>query len=839
MAVSLRRIGLGVLILLALLILAGAIYLPKAAKESFPVTDGQFNVEGLQDRVEVYRGEHGIPHIFASNEHDLYFVQGYVHAQDRFWQMDFQRHASSGRLSEMLGTATLETDVFLRTMGWQRIAIEELQTLDARTLAALEAYSAGVNAYIEGRSNLELSFEYLFLSLLNGDYEPEPWEPLHTMTWAKAMAWDLRSNMGTEIERAVLLKTLTQEQVDALYPEYPDEAPLIVPDFVDANNRAGLEDFEGAVRASEGQWSEALEVAGERFAQLDALLGTGGGVGIGSNSWAVSGALSETGLPLLANDPHLGVGLPSIWYQNSLHCRPVSADCSLEVSGVSFVGAPGVVIGHNANIAWGFTNAGPDVMDLYLIKVNPENDRQYELNGEWVDMEIVTELIAVDGQEPVALDVRITQFGPIISDSYGPLQEFGEEAGMDVPEDYAVALRWTALDPNHTLAAVIGMNFASDFDEFREATREFAVPAQNLLYADVAGNIGYQLPGNIPVRAAGDGRYPVPGWTDEYAWTGFIPFEEMPFTLNPESGFIVTANNAIVSGDFEYHLADSWAYGYRAQRILDLLAEYGGSFSVEDFRRMQADNMSPLAADLTSYLEDLEVDGEAAEVVAMLSAWDGQQEVDSAEAAIFNVIWKQLLAATFHDELPEDYWPGGGGRWMTLMGQLLEEESNAWWDDIRTEGKHEERDDILLAALEAALEEIGERQGANSENWRWGDLHSLSFEHQVMNSFPLIKRMFNRGPFELPGGTAIVNANSWDADAGEYVVTALPSHRMVIDLSNFQNSLQIHNMGQSGHAYHPNYVDMTPLWGAGENLTMQWDLEAIQANASSLLILEP
>jgi len=836
MSRNLRRIGLGSLVLIALIALVAAIYLPRAAKSSFPLLDGTLQTPGLLAEVQIYRDDLGVAHIFGSTEHDLFFAQGFVHAQDRFWQMDFQRHASSGRLSELLGSATLDTDVFLRAMGWQRIAEEELTNLDAQALSAIEAYAAGVNAYISGKSNLELSFEYLFLSLLNPNYQPEPWRPLHTLTWAKAMAWDLGSNMDTEIQRALLLQTMSAEQVDELFPPYPSDAPIIVPDFASAAANAQLSQSEPTL---DSNWTRALQIAAERFVNLDALLGSGSAPGIGSNSWAVSGDLTASGAPILANDPHLGVSLPSIWYQNSLHCLPVSIDCSLEASGVSFVGAPGVVIGHNANIAWGFTNLGPDVMDLYIIKVNPDNELQYELNGAWIDMQLVTETIQVAGKEDISLPVRITKFGPIISDSYGPLTDFAETSGMELPENFAVALRWTALEPNNTFSAILKFNFAYSWEEFQNATRDFVVPSQNLIYADTAGNIGYQMPGNVPIRANGDGRYPVPGWTDEYDWLGYIPFEELPFSLNPTSGYIVTANNAVVTDAYPHHIADTWAYGYRAQRILDLLATQPNQYSIADFQTMQADNLNPLAEELIAALDNLELNSpDGQQALDLLQTWDGQQNLDSAPAALFNVFLRNLIAQTLHDELPEDYWPDGRSRWFAILEILLADPQSAWWDNINTPSL-ENRDDILLTAFTASLKEMQDLQGNDPAEWRWGALHTITFEHQVMNNFPLINRLFNRGPFETQGGTNVVNATTWSADSGSYEVRAIPSKRSLMDLGNWDNSLQINSMGQSGHAYHPNYVDMTPLWVHGENHAMYWEFESIQAAAAALLILEP
>ncbi|MDA1329906.1 MAG: penicillin acylase family protein [Chloroflexi bacterium] len=838
MSKLLRWLLFGVIGLLLIVALVALIYVPRAARASFPQIDGQVQLAGLDGPVDIYRDSMGIPHIYGSSEHDIFLAQGYVHAQDRFWQMDFQRHAGSGRLSELLGSNTLDTDVFLRTMGWERVAGEELQNLDARTLTILEAYAEGVNAYLAEHTGVDAGLEYLFLNLLNRGYEPEAWTPLNTLTWAKAMAWDLKDNMETEIERAILLREFSPEQINDLYPSYPEDHPFIVPDFA-SQPVDGEAVFPQERLLTSSDLASLLDIATARFASLDALFGSTPEAGLGSNSWVVSGKLSASGAPLMANDPHLGASMPSIWYQNGLHCVPVGPNCRLDVTGVSFVGAPGVVIGHNQRIAWGFTNMGPDVMDLYVIKVNPDNPYQYEMNGEWVDMQILEEQIRVAGKENVALPVRVTQFGPIISDSYGPLEEFGELAGIQVPENYAVALRWTALEPSNILGAVLDFNFAQNWDEFREATRGFVVPSQNLIYADVDGNIGYQMPGNIPIRSAGDGRYPSPGWTDEYAWQGYIPFEELPFSLNPESGYIITANNAVVSTDYPYLIADSWDYGYRAQRILDLVQEIGSGFTVADYERMQADSVNLGAIKILPALMDLDMADDLADVRALLDGWNGQQTVDSAAAALFNAYWKQLLAATFHDDLPEDYWPGSSSRWYVVIANLQTQPQNTWWDDRATIDSVEERDDILGAAFAAAVNDLRNQLGDDPSAWAWGELHTITFEHQVMSSFPLIDRVFNRGPFSVSGGGSIVNATGWDPASDGYAVQSLPSKRTIMDLSNWQNSLQIHTTGQSGHPNHPHYIDMAPIWAEVGNIPMNWDFAAIQADAEGYLQLLP
>jgi penicillin amidase len=833
-----RRIILALVGLVALLVLAVAIYLPIAARASFPQIDGDVQVAGLDGRVDVYRDAAGIPHIYASTEHDLFLAQGYVQAQDRFWQMDFQRHVSAGSLSELMGSATLDTDLFLRTLGWERVAREELEALDAGSLSMLEAFSEGVNAYLAERQGAELSFEYLFLNLVNSGYEPEPWEPLDTLTWAKAMAWDLRDNMSDEIQRSILLASMDAERIAELYPDYPQSHPVIVEQLPAAGGESSV--APGVDAGLNAPLLPDFQRAGERMAALDLLLGGLPEAELGSNSWVVSGELSASGAPLMANDPHLEQSMPSIWYQVGLHCTPVGPDCGYEAVGVAFASAPGVIIGHNDRIAWGFTNAGADVMDLYIIKLNPADPNQYEMNGEWVDMQIVEENVQVGGGESVLMPVRVTEFGPIISETYGALDAFDEGVGIELPEDYAVALRWTALEPGTTFQAVLQFARAQNWDEFREAASLFVVPSQNLLYADVEGNIGYQMPGWIPIRAAGDGRYPVPGWTDEYAWQGYIPFEEMPYAFNPASGYIVTANNAIVGLDYPYQLVDTWDYGYRAQRILELIGSANGPLDTADYQAIHMDALNLGALEIIPALRQVDLEDEGLQAArAQLGDWDGQQSVDSAPAALFNAFWQQLLAMTFRDELPEDYWPGGGSRWYIVVANLLAEPDNAWWDDLST-AAIEDRDAVLQAAFAAGVEELEASQGSDAAEWRWGGLHTITFQHQVMSDFPLgIAKLFNRGPFEVPGGPSIVNATGWDAASGDYTVTSIPSKRSIFDLSDWEQSLQIIATGNSGHAYHPHNADMAPVWAVGEYLPMHWERSVIEAEAEGHLILAP
>ena len=800
---------------------------------------------GLDGTVDIYRDSMGVPHIYAATPHDLFFAQGFVHAQDRFWQMDFWRHVGSGTISEMF-SSEVETDAFLRTLGWRVTAEQEWEQLPQILKDNLTSYSEGVNAYLKDHEAIALSLEYTILGLLNANYKIEPWTPVNSLTWGKAMAWDLRGNMDEEIERAVLLKTLSLEQVSALFPPYSQDHPFIVNKIGNATStNAPIQPLAFDIPR------ETLAALQHNASLLDLALGPVGD-GIGSNSWAISGSRTTTGLPLLANDPHLSIQMPSIWYQAHLECKPITEDCPYNVAGFTFAGVPGVIIGHNDKIAWGFTNVGPDVMDLYIERVNPENPNQYEVNGEWVDFETRKEIINVAGGDPLEITVRITRHGPVISETYGDLKNentdndpkfipFKERAGLELPEDYVIALKWTALAPSTPFEAVWGFNKAQNWEDFRAAAKQFHVPSQNLLYADIEGNIGYQMPGDIPIRANGDGTFPVPGWTDEYEWTGFIPFEELPYTFNPPEGYIVTANNQVPPGDYPYLITQDWAYGFRAQRIVDMIENAPDKIDIAYMQNMQGDSFDangPVFVPLLTQMNFEDATSNEAAALDLLRNWDYQARADSPAAAIFEAFWRQLLQNTCNDDLPEDYWPEGGSRYGEFMGNLSVDAG--WWDDKTTVDVVETRDEILKKSFVNAIAELKKTLGNDISKWNWGELHTSTFRNETLGAsgVPPIEALFNRGPFRTSGGSSIVNATAWNALEG-YEVTNVPSMRMIVDLSDLNNSVTVHTTGQSGHAYHDHYIDMAQLWADIDYYSMSWDQNKITSQAEGHLVLKP
>ncbi|WP_203337326.1 penicillin acylase family protein [Nocardioides limicola] len=840
------------LVLVVLLVMAGAITATRIARQPLPQTAGEVQVPGLDAAVHVIRDAHGIPTLIGDSQTDLLRAQGYVHAQERFFEMDVRRHVTAGRLAELFGEAAVETDTFVRTLGWRRVAERELALLTPATRAALEAYADGVNAWLDTHDGADLGVQYTLLRLTGLEYHPEPWTPVDSLAWLKAMAWDLRANLEEEIDRALIAAEIGPGFVDQLHPayEFDRRAPIVEEGAVIDGAFEPLASEAGTRRPTRAPYTAdqvaALSRVRDALHATPEFLGAGSGRrgdGIGSNSWVISAEHSATGAALLANDPHLGVSMPGIWMQMGLQCRTVDEDCPLHVSGFTFAGLPGVVIGHNADIAWGFTNLGADVTDLYLERV--EGD-QWLYDGEWLDLEIREETIRVHGGDDVTIRVRETSHGPLLSDAADRYADFGadvldpETSGSG--EQYGVSLAWTALEPAPTADAIMALNTASDFAEFRRAARLFAVPAQNLIYADVDGNIGYQAPGRIPIRKSGnDGRMPAAGWQSENDWTpDVIGFDAMPWAYNPESGFIVTANQAVIGPDYVEHLTDDWDRGYRSQRIRNLI-ESGVRFSIDDLAAMQTDDFHPFAPVLVPHLLDIRLPGGYyAAGQELLADWDFRQPADSAAAAYFNAVWSNLLELVFGDRLPEGQQPDGGQRWFAVMERLLGEPANAWWDDPETVDHIETRDEVLAEALRLARDELTRRLSVDPAEWQWGRLHRLELQDSTLGSSgnPVAEWLLNRGPFWAAGGTSLVNATSWNA-AESYRVTAAPSMRMVVAPGDWDSSRWINLTGVSGHPASPHYDDQIDLWLAGETLPWPFTAEAVHEAAAAELRLLP
>ncbi|GIG61316.1 penicillin amidase [Longispora fulva] len=814
---KLRRVLLWSLVAVLVLVLAGAGYVFWTVRRPLAERSGDLRLAGLSAPVTVRWDAHGIPQVYATTSGDLFRAQGYLHATERFWEMDFRRHVTAGRLAELFGAGQVDTDKYLRTMGWRRVAEAEYAAATPETRGFLDAYAAGVNTWLADHDAGTASLEYSVLGLQNGDYVIEKWSPVDSLAWLKAMAWDLRGNMDDELTRAQLTAGgMDRARVEELYPAYPEarHAPIVPTAGTVADGRYTAEPPPPAPRSLIRDLSEGIEkvAAATRATGLDAD-------GIGSNSWVVAGSRTKSGKPMLANDPHLSPSMPGIWYQMGLHCP----SCGFDVAGFTFSGVPGVVIGHNGRIAWGFTNLDPDVTDLYLEKL--DGDR-YQVDGQWLDLDKRTEVLKVAGGDPVTITVRSTKHGPLMSDTS---KEMATAAGV-----YGMALRWTALDPGHTIDALFAIDRASDWESFRTAASKFEVPSQNIVYADVDGNIGYQAPGRVPVRGKGDGRYPAPGWESDYDWKSFIPFAELPNEYNPARGYVVTANQEVIGAGYPRMLTHDWAFGYRSQRITDLLLA-SDKLDAAAIGRIQFDNRNGGAEAVVPKL--LAVPG-SSPARDLLKGWDFQQPADSAPAAFYNATWRALMAHTF-DELGTEHAPNGGERYFEVMRSLLADPASPWWDDKRTPAV-ESQQDILAAAMADAERELTERFGKDPKAWRWGDLHTLTLTNQTFGKSGIgpIEWLFNRGPFPVAGGGGIPNATGWDAPDG-YEVTAVPSMRMIVDMSDLDASRWVQLTGNSGHAFDEHYDDQFPLWQKGQDLPMRWNEATIRREAASTQVLRP
>ncbi|MFD0154275.1 penicillin acylase family protein [Streptomyces sp. NPDC055721] len=902
-----RRARLLLLVLVLALVAGigfGGYWGVSTVRASFPQTTGEIRLDSLSADVEVKRDANGVPQIYADNETDLFRAQGYVQAQDRFYEMDVRRHVTAGRLSEMFGESQVETDSFLRTLGWRRVAQQEYdKVLSAETKKYLQAYAEGVNAYLKDRDPADVSVEYAALSFTN-DYAIEPWTPVDSVAWLKAMAWDLRGNMQDEIDRSLMTSRLSASQIKQLYPEYPYalHQPILDKGAVDESTGA----FDPKAKGGEGDGSTTGDTPGtnptgtgtssgsgvgaqlsglsEVLDGIPALLGPNGN-GIGSNSWVVAGAKTTSGKPLLANDPHLSPQLPSLWYQMGLHCRSVSATCRYDVAGYTFSGTPGVIIGHNDKIAWGLTNLGADVTDLYLEKIGPDG---YLVDGKVKPFTVRDEVIKVAGGDDRKITVRSTDRGPLVSDRSTELEKVGRKApvGNAAPDrgtGYGVSLQWTALQPGKSMDAIFALDRAKDFTTFRAAAKNFEVPSQNLVYADTEGNIGYQSPGKIPQRTKGDGTLPAPGWDSTYKWKGYIPFEKLPYEYNPDRGYIVTANQAVIDQKtYPDLLTKDWGYGSRSQRINDLIeskTKDGGKISPDDMRTMQTDNRSEIATLLNPLLLKVDIsDPYVREAQKLLEGWDYTQEPDSAAAAYFNAVWRNVLKLAFGDKLPKELraegdcinvlpaettgpvdeqnklvrecgerdpdsaQPDGGDRWYEVVRPLLKQEKSEWWTTPgnRLDSATETRDQLLARAMKDARWELTAKLGKDISTWSWGRLHQLTLKNQTLGTAGpgFVQQLLNRGPWNLGGGEAAVDATGWNA-AGGYEVIWVPSMRMVVNVGDWDKSRWVNLTGASGHAFADHYTDQTDTWAKGELYDWAYGKAAVDASTKDTLVLKP
>lgn len=753
-------IVLGALVAIAAGVLIFAnVYISK----SKPVIEGEVAVPVLEESVAVVRDEIGVPHIRAETDADLYRAQGYVQAQDRLFQMDLSRRQASGRLAEVIGEAAIDTDKYFRTFSLRAAGEASWSSYGEEAKQVLEWYAEGVNAYIgEAKDDGRLSYEFALLG-----YEPEEWTPVDSLAIGKFMAYDLGGNWNSLAVRHWALNEFPEDKARELFIRYPEDAPAIL-----AANK-----------------NRKVEVAGMFNPSLIPPEFNG------SNNWVVSGDKTESGLPLLADDPHLGLSTPSIWYQMHLESPEQN------VSGVIFAGIPGIILGHNEQIAWGVTNVGPDVQDLYIETPNPEDPTQFLYDGEWEQAEVRKEPIQVKGGETVDFEVLVTRHGPVVS----PILYEEEEPSA------VFSMQWTALEPTKELEAVLNFNKAGDWETFESALEDFQAPAQNFVFASTDGTIAYKANGRIPIRKKGDGQLPVPGDSSEYGWDGYVPFDELPMSVNPEAGFIATANNQVVDDSYPYHITDFWAQPYRYERIAQVL-EGEEKLTAEDMMALQMDQknlyaeefLEPMMAEVSAYTDEHD------ELFDMLRAWDRMDDADQAAPFVFHKWMRQLPHTLFEDQFPEDVYtmlPGKNHITDELLRRAFRGDEGAWVKEYGDTGKW------LADSLETALSEIEETGGGDPAEWRWGDFHQLTFPHPVAGASPILERFLNPDKVPVGGSNITVQAAAF-TDSGE--VNHGASWRFVADLSDLSKAYHIVGPGLSGHMKSDFFHNQVDKWAEGD-----------------------
>jgi penicillin amidase len=819
-----RRVLKFILTIIVVPILIGAVVAYVLLRRSLPEVNGTVRVAGLTAPVEIIRDAGDVPHIFAANKNDALFGLGYAHAQDRLWQMEFQRRVGHGRLSEIFGDVTVPQDRFLRTVGFGRAARAAWGAMPDWAKPQLDAYVAGINAFISRHHGTSLPPEF---SLLR--FEPELFTGADVLVWVKMMAWDLSANYGFELLRHDLVRAVGADRAAQLMPPYGADTLSILP------NGHAIEETQAArgflaPSLSRASLSPAFAVLNAGFPNLAAAQREG----LGSNNWVVDGTMTATGKPLLANDPHLGTRIPSTWYL--AHVK----GGDFEIIGATLPGAPAVALGRNRFIAWGSTNVAADVEDLYRERLDATG-RFAEFRGSKEPITFIAEVINVKGGAPIRVDVRVTRHGPLVSDAINAMNAASKREPKPPPVE-PLAFRWTALDANDTtVVSFLKLNEAHNWDDFTTALRAFVVPSQNFVYADVDGHIGYYAPGNIPIRASGDGTQPTDGWSGETEWTGWIPFDKLPHLYDPPEHFIVTANHRPAPPSYPYILGFDWYEPYRAQRIVDLLHKKP-KFAPDDFAAIQADTLSLHAKALVPLLlsharptDDL--DRRAADTVR---GWDFYASADSAATAIFQAWFLQLAPTLVADDLGPMVTDSYQGRFSFVTRFLIKTltSNDSPWCDNTTTPSVETCDDAVTRALHEGVADLSRRIGnSDVSRWRWDAVHRAVFPHSGLDAVSALRPLISRS-VATGGDWATVNIGTVAADQ-RFEQHLVPGYREIIDLSPADDSRFQDAVGQSGHPMSKYYDDALADWRAVKHRPMQMDREKIEPTAIGRLRLVP
>jgi len=801
-----------VLVVIIILLLAALAWLKFFyLKGPLAVEEGQLNLPQLSAPVNVFTDEYGVPHVYAENEADLFFAAGYIQASERLYKMDIIARAVEGRLAEAFGPDLIPDDEYLRVWGFYRIAKNIVKTMSPESRQLLNSSLAGINAYIdEHQDDLPVEFKI-------AGHKPLHWTLEHIVGYARLMGHDLCLAWMPEVIFGGVLDKLGEAKARELYPVYPDTKPYIVP-RKPTNFSAVAED----ILNSE-----------QRIRQITGAIGSH----IGSNSWVVGGGRTKSGKSILCNDPHLGYSQPPVWFEMHL------VGGRFNVAGVTFAGIPLVVLGQNQYYAWGFTNVMVDDTDFYEEVTDQEHPDQYYYDGQWLDMIIHDELIQVKGADPIHFKVRETRHGPIINDVHTILKQ------NDSPP---IAMSWVGNYMTNEIDAFIGLNLAQNWDDFSAAAEKFMIPGQNMIYADVEGNIGWRPAVALPLRAPGTGLVPLPGDDSQWDWQGFVPFDEMPYLYNPDQGYIATANNKTIGDEFPYYISAYWEPPARAERINEMLQVPGKKYTVADMQAIQNDVLSAHARDLTPDLLQL-IDPAALKTPALQGAYDALKDWDyvmgkhAPAAAIFNTLWVKFAYNLYGDEM-DQIGPAFKEGFFKLANisirnsiYLLEQlPGSSWFDDVSTPDIVETPAMIVQRSLEQAVADLVDRFGKDPANWDWGVMHTLTHEHPMAKIKALDWLLdLNVGPFPAGGNGTTVNNMQYRMN-DPYDVVLGPSVRHIYDFADFEKgSLSVLPTGQSGNPASPHYRDQAELFNTGQYRSFPIDEQTIKQAGYKHLVMSP
>ena len=768
------------------------------SRRRLPQIEGTLRLDGINEQVEILRDRWGVPHIYAQNQRDMFFAQGFAHAQDRLFQMELNRRTARGRLSELFGELSLDTDRTVRTFGFERLGRIDIDNTTDEMREIMESYARGVNAYLD-HPGTRLPIEF---TLLN--HKPEPWEILDSMAFSRIMIWQLSHDWQSEIIRAEIAEKVGVEQAAELEINYLKSNPVTLPKGLEFNRL----DPDGSLTKVRGPFLQR---------------------GKGSNGWVVSPDRSETGHAVLCNDMHLNMSLPSLWYEVHMNAP------GYHTSGVSLPGLPMVMVGHNERISWGMTLAFTDAEDLFVEQFENSDPPCYHFRGELRDADVLEEKIRVKGsRDPYIEKVIITHHGPIISDVVGYPQK-------------RIAVQSMALVPTPALEGWYRLNTAAGWDDFIQAVKLIEAPQLNTIYADVEDNIGYWVTGKVPIRMKGDGRIPAPGWSGEYEWKGYVPFEEMPHALNPEEGILITCNNKIEADDYPYFLGGDYMNGFRSRRLSELIEEQK-VLSEENHREFQMDLSCIPGQELVKKLADYESDDPELNILLeQLRTWDGKLTEETIGGSVYKVLRHFMVQNLLKSALEEDFVErvmgvgfhpilAGGNEFYgqdTVTLLRLIDNPDSWW--VQKSGG---RKALITKSLKQSSEWLQENAGKDPSDWKWGHLNKIGFEHPMSLQKPF-DQVFDRGPYPIGGDTDTLSQiakHGIDPDLNRVVGA---SFRQIIDMSDLTKSVAIHAPGQSGRLGSPYYDNLIQMWLDGEYHPVLWTRSQVEGEVDQQLILKP